>query len=142
MKSMIACWTAGLTIPGGLLFWRNKSRYHDQSTARQAGKSVVELVILFLTATFLPALLVVWLVVWATQPIKTPWLRTTVGVLTGVVFGFLSNVAVEVLVLLGVFSIDMKTGTAEPGGCLNWWRRATISDVRQQQETQRVAATA
>lgn len=92
------------------------------------GKSAAELAVLFLTAAFLPALLIAWLVVWVTRPIKRPWVRTTVGVLTGVLFGFMSNVALEVLIILGVFSIDMKTGAHDRGGFLNCWRRAKMSE--------------
>lgn len=130
MKSVIAFWIAALAVVGGLLFWRNTKRYRRKSVTWRLGKSVVELLVLILTAAFLPALLIVWLVSWATRPIKTPWLRTTIGVLTGVLFGFVSNVAVEVLVLLGVYCIDMRTG-AHDGGFLHCWRRAKISEARQ-----------
>jgi hypothetical protein len=124
MKSVIAFWSVALATLGGLLFWRNKRKYARKSVPWLLGKSAVELLILGLTAAFSPALLIVWLVTWVTRPIETPWLRTVIGVLTGVTFGFLSNVAVEVLLILGVFSIDMKTGSHERSGFLNCWSRA------------------
>lgn len=128
MKSVIAFWTVALALLGGLLFWRNKRKYRHKSPWWLLGKSSVELLVLGLTAAFLPALLIVWLVTWVTRPIARPWVRTVVGVLSGIAFGFLSNVAVEVLVLLGVFSIDMKTGTHDRSGFLNCWRRAKAAE--------------
>jgi len=130
MKSIIAFWTGALAVLGGLLFWRNKKKYRAHSAVWLLGKTVVELLVLGLTAAFLPALLIVWLVTWVTRPIKTPWVRTVVGVLTGVTFGFLSNIAVEILLLLGVFSIDMKTGAHERTGFLHCWRRAQRAETQ------------
>jgi hypothetical protein len=139
MTGVIAFWTAALAVLGGLLFWRNKTRYRRKSMAWLVGTSTVELTILFLTATFLPALLIVWLVVWATRSIARPWVQTTLGVLTGVLFGFLSNVAVEGLILLGVCAIDMKTGQHD-GGFLQCWQRAKISEARSSRQERLVAA--
>ena len=128
MKSVVAFWATAIAVLGGLLFWRNRTKYQSKSSAWLLGKSGVELLILFLTAAFMPALLIVWLVVWATRSIENPWLRTILGVVTGIVFGFVSNVAVEVLVILGVFSIDMKTGAHDQGGFLHCWDRAKQAD--------------
>jgi hypothetical protein len=123
MKTLVALWAAIIALAGGWLFWRNRRRYAGKTWKWLLVKSVCELLVVLLTATMMPALLIIWLVVWATSPIKKPWLRTVVGVFSGVLFGFLSNFALEILIFLGLFAVDLKTGESE-GGFLNCWRRA------------------
>lgn len=131
MKTIVALWTVVLTAVGGWLFWRNTKSYASKSRLWVLGKTAIEVFTLFVTATLMPALLIVWLVVWVTSPIKTPWIRTFVGVLSGVCFGFLSSFALEALIFFGIFAIDMKTGAHCDGGFLNCWKRANdpVSNV-------------
>lgn len=124
MKTVIAFWSLVLALLGGLLFWRNWKRYNQKSVTWLLGKSTLELLILFVTAVFMTPLLIVWLVAWATRPIKNSWLRTIFAVLYGITFGLLSTFALEVLIFLGIFSIDMKTGAHESSGFLACWKRA------------------
>jgi hypothetical protein len=123
MKTVIAFWAAVLAFAGGWLCWRNRKRYMKKSVVWLISKSVTELLVLLLTASVLPALLIVWLVVWITRPIKTPWVRTVIGVLSGISFAFMSSFALEALIFLGIFAIDMKTGEHE-GGFLHCWKQA------------------
>lgn len=119
----LAFWATALAIVGGLLFWRNTRRYFMRSVLWRIGKSLIELVILVTLAAFLPALLIAWIVLWICKPIKKPWARAVVGVLSGVALALCSHVALEVLVVLGAFGIDLKTGVHE-GGFLNCWHKA------------------
>jgi len=128
MKPIVMLWAAAIAIVGSCLFWRNRRRYRRRALLWVAMKSAVELLILFLVAALMPALLIVWLVVWVTRPIKTPWVRTVVGVLSGVVFGIFSSFALEALIFFGVFAIDLKTG-AHDGGFLHCWKRAREEDA-------------
>lgn len=66
-----------------------------------------------LTALRLPVLLVSWICLWLTKPIQTPWIKVTIGVIAGSILGFLSMVALEVLIVVSVFSIDEITGERE-----------------------------
>lgn len=127
VKPIAMLWAAAIAIVGACLFWRNRTRYRSRSVIWQAGKSLVEMIVLFLTAAVMPALLIVWLVVWVTKPIKTPWVRTITGVLSGVLFGFCSTFALEALIVCGIFAIDLKTGAHE-GGFLHCWKRAKDED--------------
>jgi hypothetical protein len=124
MTKVVAFWAAALALIGGLLLWRNSKRYPERTRLWLVSKAGFELIILLLTATLMPALLIAWLVVWATKPIKSPWVRTIVGIVSGVCFGFMSNLAIEALVFFGIFAVDMKTGAHERGGFLNCWKRA------------------
>lgn len=127
-KLLVGLWAAAIALAGGFLFWRNK-RCYQRRWQWTLTKSLCEVLVLFLTATMMPALLIVWLVVWITGPIKRPWVKTLVGVLGGIGFGFLSSFALEVLVFLGLFAVDLKTGESE-GGYLNCWKRAKIEEER------------
>ena len=128
MKPIVMLWAAAIAIVGSCLYWRNRSRYRKKPVVWVAGKSLIEILVLFLTAAVMPALLIVWLVVWVTWPIKTPWVRTVVGVLSGVTFGLFSSFALEALIFFGIFAIDMKTGSHE-GGFLHCWKRAKAEEA-------------
>lgn len=139
MKPMVALWALAIAFVGSCLYWRNWTRYRKRSKVWLLWKTVIETVVLFLTAAAMPALLIVWLVVWITRPIKTPWIRTVVGVLSGAVFGLFSNFALEALVFMGIFAIDLKTGAHE-GGFLHCWRRAKEEDRNHAEMKEALAA--
>lgn len=121
--TMKAFWAAMIAALGGLLFWRNTVRYRHKSGLWRMGKSILEMVLLIATAQFLPGMLIAWLVLWATRPIQSGWLKTLVGVITGIFFGFMSNIFAELLVLCGVFAVELKTGDQEKAGLINCYRR-------------------
>lgn len=124
MKSAwIVFWTVAVASVGGLLFLRNTKKYRQKSGVWRIGKSTIELLLLCLMATCLPALLIAWICMWICKPIKRPWVKATVGILSGVTLGFCSHFALEALVVLGAFGIDLKTGNQD-GGFLQHWRRA------------------
>lgn len=128
IKSWIAFWTVAIALLGGLLFWRNRKRYRRRSAVYLIGKSLLELVLLLTTAVTLPGMLIAWCVMWATKPVKRPWMKAVVGVFTGILFGFLSSFALEALVFCGIFAIDLKTGEHDSSGFLNCWRRAKLEE--------------
>jgi hypothetical protein len=121
--TMKAFWAAMIAILGGLLFWRNTVRYRHKSGFWRIGKSALEMVLLVATAQFLPGMLIAWLVLWATRPIQNGWLKTVVGVVSGITFGFLNNIFAELLVLFGVFAVEIKTGEEDKSGLINCYRR-------------------
>lgn len=128
MKTVLAFWTATIVFLSGLLLWRNKRKYPAKTVKWLMTKSLTELTILVASAIRLPALLCAWIGLWVTKPIRQPWLRVTVGVLTTVVLGYLSLFAMEVVLILSVFSIDEITGEKE--GFLRNWNFARDHDRR------------
>jgi hypothetical protein len=97
----------------GLLFWRNSLRYPMKSIIWRATKSTVELILILFTAMRLPVILISWCCLWFTRPIETPWLKVTVGVLIGTILSLCSMFALEILLLISVFSMDEITGDQE-----------------------------
>lgn len=126
MSKVIAVWTTLLSLMAALLFWRNWTKYRGRRIHWIAGKTILELGVVWLTAWQMPVLLITWLVLWTTRPIKRPWVKTVAGVIAGVVFGLVSNLAMEILMFFGLFAIDMKTGEASQTGFLHCWKRAKI----------------
>lgn len=113
MKLRVIFWAILASIVSGLLFWRNTRRYPRRSVTWRIAKSVSEIILLLLTAVRLPVILVSWCGIWLSRPIQTPWIRATVGAVAGIVLGFLALYAMELLILIGVFSIDDITGDRE-----------------------------
>jgi uncharacterized membrane protein YphA (DoxX/SURF4 family) len=128
MKTVIAFWTATVLLLSGLLFWRNKVKYPTKRVPFLILKSATELSILMVSAIRLPMLLCAWISLWITRPIKAAWLRTTVGVLVAIGLGYLCIFAMELVLLLSVFSIDEITG--EKNGFLGNLARAHDADKR------------
>jgi hypothetical protein len=133
MKTVLAFWAATIVFLSGLLLWRNKRKYPGKRAVWLITKSFTELTIVVVSALRMPALLVAWITLWITRPIKEPWLRTTVGVLLAIGLGYLAVVAMEVILLLSVFSIDEITG--EENGFLRNYKHA-----RQSAQSRPVAA--
>lgn len=113
MKLRIAFWGVLLTLVSTLLFWRNTRRYPARSVIWRIVKSASEIVLLLLSALRLPVVLISWCSVWLSKPIETPWIRATFGAIAGIILGFLALYAMELLILIGVFSIDDITGERE-----------------------------
>jgi hypothetical protein len=113
LKKWFAFWAAAIGVLGLLLYWKNAYTYSHQSLMWKVGKSFADLVVIILAAARLPALLVAWCILWLTRPIKTPVWRTTVAVVIGTILGVLASTtvgAMEIIVLLSVFAVDLVTG--------------------------------
>jgi hypothetical protein len=126
MKTVLAFWASTVVFLSGLLLWRNKRKYPRKPVVWLMTKSLTELTILVVSALRLPALLCAWISLWVTRPIKQAWLRTTVGVLLAFGLGWLSMFAMELVLLMSVFSIDEITG--EDQGFLKNWKHAKEAD--------------
>jgi hypothetical protein len=126
MKTVVAFWTATVLLLSGLLFWRNKVKYPAKRVPFLIHKSATELSILVVSAIRLPMLLCAWISLWITRPIKAAWLRATVGVLVAIGLGYLCVFAMELVLLLSVFSIDEITG--EKNGFLGNLSKARAID--------------
>ena len=66
----------------------------------------------------IPILLCGYVILWLTKPLsKKPVLRTTVGAIIGIAVSFFSGFAMEIIVVAGVFAIDLVTG-----GIWHYWQ--------------------
>jgi hypothetical protein len=113
MKLRVIFWAILGSVLSVLLLWQNTRRYPTEPVKWRMGKSAIELVILLLSALWLPIVLVSWCCVWLTRPIKTNWIKATIGVLAGVSLSFMGLYVLELLLLIGVLSIDEITGDRE-----------------------------
>jgi len=124
MKLRVIFWLTLGAVVSSLLFWQNSKIYRRRSIIWRAGKSAIEVVIILLSAIKLPIVLVSWCTLWITRPIETIWIKVTVVTIAGLILGLLGLYALEVLILVAVFSIDEITGERE--GFLNNWNKAKV----------------
>lgn len=101
----------GVACLFGLCFWNNKRSYKDKSWQWRTGKSLIETLIISLSAWKFPVILVGWSTIWFTRPCKTPVYRVALGVIASVLFGFMEVYIFEAVILVSVFAIDLVTGT-------------------------------
>jgi len=128
MKLRLFFWIVLSACISGLLFWRNTRIYPFRSVAWRAVKSVSEIAVLLLSALCLPVVLITWCCIWLTRPIKTPWIKATVGAVVGVILSATAVYSMELLLILGALSIDDITGEQE--GFLKNLRRAKQAAAR------------
>jgi len=128
MKLRLIFWIVLSACLSALLFWRNTKIYPLRPATWRAAKSAVEIAVLLLWALRLPVVLITWCCIWLTRPIRTPWIKATVGAIAGVILSAAALYSLEVLLLLSVLSIDDITG--ERQGFLKNFRRARQADAR------------
>ena len=128
MKLRLIFWIVLGSLFSGLLLWRNTKLYPLRSVAWRAAKSASEIAVLLLSALCLPVVLITWCCIWLTRPIKTPWIKATVGAVVGVILSATALYAMELLLILGALSIDDITGERE--GFLKNFRRAKQAAAR------------
>jgi hypothetical protein len=128
MKLRLFFWIALCSLISGLLVWRNAKVYPLRSVAWRAAKSASEIAVLLLSALRLPVVLITWCCIWLTRPIRTPWIKATVGAVVGVILSATAMYSMELLLILGVLSIDDITGERE--GFLRNFRRAKQAAAR------------
>jgi len=128
MKLRLLFWIVLSAGISGLLLWRNTKIYPFRSAAWRATKSASEIAVLLLSALCLPIVLITWCCIWLTRPIRTPWIKATLGAVVGVILSAAALYSMELLLILGVLSIDDITGERE--GFLKNFRRAKQAAVR------------
>jgi hypothetical protein len=128
MKKWVAFWVTVTAILGLLLFWKNTKTYAEESVLWRIGKSLIDMGLILLCAIRLPALLIGWCVLWLTKPIEHPALRTTMAILTGMLLAVAGQTAIEILVLLSIFAVDLVTG--KQGFLLNWKKAGEAEEKR------------
>jgi hypothetical protein len=113
-----AFWAACITTLLGLSLWQNRRAYQKKSWTWVSFKSAIDVSVVVGLAMRIPILLCGYVILWLTKPLsKKPVLRTTVGALIGIAVSFFSGFAMEIIVVAGIFAIDMVTG-----GIWHYWQ--------------------
>lgn len=102
----ISYWFILISALFGILIWKNKA-HRDKTRRWQISKSIIECILLILAACFLPAILVVYGSMFLTQKIQRPSLKIGVGFVLGTVLMMTIGWALELLVILGAFAINL-----------------------------------
>jgi len=100
-------WTTLVALLLGGLYTKNQYKHKQKSIQWKIGKSVIECALLVLAVIFMPPVLVVYGSMWATKKITRPGFRIAASFTVGTLLMLTIGWALEVLVLVGIFSIDM-----------------------------------
>src|ERR1035441_299033 len=104
-------WGALFASHFAVSLWRNNRKYKERSRWFRLGKAFLDAALVALLAAFCPSLLIAYCVLWATQFIPGDnVIKTTCSVVAGLSFTLIGGFFLEVLLVLGVFAIDLVTG--------------------------------
>jgi len=103
-------WTILVSVLLGTLYTKNHLNHKNRTWHWNAGKSLIECGLLVLAAAFAPILLAIYGSMLITQKIQRPAIRVGIGFLTGIGLTLLLSSFLELVVLLGVFSIELLSG--------------------------------
>jgi hypothetical protein len=120
MKKVYIMGALGSVLLYALAFWKNSKSYSWKSAQWRWTKSGIDTALVLLAAFYMPALLVAWAVIWVTRSINRRSLQITAAVILGIAFSAVGGVALEVLCILGIFSVDLLTGAQ---GIYGWWTK-------------------
>lgn len=110
MKKLYVAQAIGVILLFTLCLWKNGISYKLKPTRWRVWKSLADTTVICLSALLFPPLLVGWAVLWLTRGLRTRALQVSLAIALGITFGVVSGVALEVLCLLSVFSVDLLTG--------------------------------
>lgn len=119
MKKIYIAMTVGVVALFGLACWKNWKSYPFKSRNWRLGKSAIDCILVMLSALYLPAVLVGWTVMWLTRSIQRRGIQITLAVILGILFSSIGGVALEILCVIGIFAVDILTGTQ---GIYGWWK--------------------
>lgn len=103
-------WATLITALLGVLWYKNRHFYPKQTKKWNAGKSLIECGLLVLAAAFMPLILTAYGGYWVTKRIARPGYRIAVGFCTGILMMLMITNFLELVVLIGVFAIEILTG--------------------------------
>lgn len=103
-----AYWAALISALFGVVLWKNYRYYKDKSTKFKVAKSTVETALIASSAAWMPGILIVYGSAWATKPMeRKPYIRMGLAAVASVFLILASTFALELLVLIGVFSVEL-----------------------------------
>jgi hypothetical protein len=102
---------AGVAALFGISLTRNWFGYRDKSILWKVVKSVIDTTIVILVAEWLPIVLAGWTMVWITRPAKDPMIKVVISAVVGLlIYGVLMESGFEIIMITGIFAIDLVTG--------------------------------
>lgn len=122
-------WFSVWAILFGGIFARNYIKYKDHSIWWLFFKSLTDLSVLGLFSIFATPLLIAADVLWIQSFFSKKWQKFTFGTIAAIVLGLLSELYMEVLVVIGIFSVDLKTGPEN--GILKRWHESKDKPLNQ-----------
>ena len=120
MKRLYVVGVVGSLVLFAIALFKNGKSYSWKSAQWRWTKSGIDTALVLLAAFYMPALLVAWAVIWVTRGITRRSVQITSAVILGIAFGAVGGVALEVLCVLGIFSVDLLTGSQ---GIYGWWKK-------------------
>lgn len=119
MRRIYFAAVVGILSLFSIAWWKNNFSYSFKPVRWRVLKSVADVVLVVLSALFMPAILVGWTTMWLTRGIQRRGIQVTLAVVLGIVFSTISGVFLEIMCLLGIFSVDLVTGQQ---GIYGWWK--------------------
>lgn len=105
-----AYWITLFAILGAMLYWKNYKFYRDKPRYWLWIKTIVEGCMLVLCSIYAVPLLILYACMWLTKPIKKPVLKATVGFFLAIPLMIFGSVALELLIIIGVFGVECLSG--------------------------------
>jgi len=102
-------WASAIAVLAGFSFWKNTKSYGHKPWTWRLSKSLIDTALVVAMAVWVPALMVIYIVKWLTSPFKNRILQATASFAAVLVTGYLALTA-EILVLMGIFAVDLVTG--------------------------------
>jgi hypothetical protein len=120
-------WYILWTVLIGSVLTRNIIKYKEQPIIWNLGKSLLDTIVIVVSALFLPPFLIATDVAWIVGFIHKKWLKVAVGIVSGISLGIASAYIMEVVILLGIFGVDNKTGP--DNGFIKRWRQVKNEEL-------------
>lgn len=125
MKRLYIAMCLGVAALLALAYWKNAKSYSWKPASWRIVKSTADTTLVIVTAMCAPALLIGWTTLWLTRGVKRRGIQVTLAIVFGILFGSISGIALEVLCVLGIFSVDLLTGSQ---GLYGWWNKPIPDD--------------
>jgi predicted membrane channel-forming protein YqfA (hemolysin III family) len=119
MKRLYLATVLGVLALLSLSYFKNTFSYKSKTLKWRVGKSIIDCSLILLAAAYLPALLVGWTVGWLTRFVRSRGIQVTLAILLGIAFDSITGIALELVCILAVWSVDLLTGSQ---GIYGWWK--------------------
>ena len=119
VRSWRLFWISLWVLLIGTIFTRNVIKYKKEKISWKLGKSFLDTLVIVISALFIPSFLISLDAVWIGSFFENRWIKLLVSLFCGILLGVFGTYAMELIVLMGIFSVDSKTGPVE--GIIKRW---------------------
>lgn len=119
MRKLYIARIVGLLALFSLAYWKNSFSYPSKPVRWRIGKSCVDWILVVASAIYMPAFLIGWTVTWLVRQVHSRGIQVSLAIFFGIIFGSISGIALEILCVLGIISVDLLTGSK---GVYGWWK--------------------